>query len=110
VLKIEKDADTVEGLELKYIIGAQGWERESHAMIENLEKGDYFVYVEMDWNTNTEDHEVCVTCYGASRTFFMRDEKSLFDKNDLLRKAFASKSTQMLEGVSVFDFKDKGAE
>ena len=105
VLKVEKDANTLEELEVKYIKGVQGWDRESHAEIQNLEKGEYLVFVEMDWNENTEDHEFCVTCYGSSRTFFLRDEKTLFDKQDLLRKAMVSKSNQMLEGVTMVDFK-----
>ena len=61
--------------------------------MENLEKGEYLVYIEMDWNESTEDNEFCSTCYGASRTFYLRDEKSLFDKNDILRKIYASKAT-----------------
>ena len=55
----------------------------------------------MDWNETTEDTDFCVTCYGASKTFFLRDEKSLFNKADLLRKGFASKAIQMLAGVTM---------
>lgn len=62
----------------------------------------------MDWNEKTEDTDMCVTCYGASKSFFLRDEKNLFNKSDFLRKGYASKATQMLEGVTVQDFKDKG--
>ena len=109
VLKVEKDGNSLEELEIKYIQGVSGWDRETHVMVENLDKGEYLIYVEMDWNQNTEDQEFCVTCYGASRTFFMRDEKTLFDKNELLRKVMASKCSQNLEGVTIIDFASQGA-
>lgn len=57
----------------------------------------------------TEDLEFCVTCYGASKTFFLRDEKSLYAKGDYLRKAYASKALQELEGVTKVDYAAKGA-
>lgn len=78
ICKIEKDADKIDDLEIKYLKGSSGYDRETHNQFDNLEKGEYFVYVEMDWNETTEDLEFCVTCYGASKTFFLRDEKSLF--------------------------------
>ena len=108
-MKIEEDADNIDGLRVKYMKGAQGWDRESHAHFANLPKGEYYVYVELDWDKNTQDTEFCVTCYGASRTFFLRDEKSLFEQNKLLSKAYASKAEQMLEGVTSQDFASKGA-
>lgn len=63
----------------------------------------------MDWNENTEDTEFCVTCYGRSRTFYLRDEKSLFEKNEILRKVLVSKAVQELDGATVQDFAAKGA-
>ena len=107
--KIEKDADTIEELELKYITSKSGWDRETHITLDNLERGEYLVYIEMDWDETTEDLEFCSTCYGASRTFYLRDEKSLFPKFDFLRKTYASKALQNVEGVTVVDFANKGA-
>jgi len=78
-------------------------------MFDSLPKGEYLVYVEMDWNEATEDTDFCVTCYGASKSFYLRDEKSLFEKNDVLRKVYASKAKQMLPGVTCQNFTDKGA-
>lgn len=37
VMKIEKDAEMIEDLGLKYIKSAQGWDRESHCEINALE-------------------------------------------------------------------------
>ena len=80
VMNIEEDSDSIDGLKVQYMKGAQGWDRESHAHFDHLPRGEYFVYVELDWNETTVDTEFCVTCYGASRTFFLRDEKSLFEQ------------------------------
>lgn len=91
-MKIEKDSDNIGDLQVKYIQGGSGWERESHLMFDNLSKGEYFVFVEIDWNESTEDTDFCVTCYGASRTFYLRDEKSLYEKGELLKKAYTSKA------------------
>ena len=110
VLKIEKDSDVIEDLQLKYMKGISGWDRETHCQFDNLERGEYFIYIEVDWNEETEDTDFCSTCYGASRTFYLRDEKSLYNKYDILRKAYSSKCEQMLEGVTVVDYKDRGAE
>jgi hypothetical protein len=74
ISKIEKDGDSIADLDLKYIKATAAQDRETHIHIENLEKGEYLVFIEMDWNEKTEDPEFCVTCYGASRTFFLRDE------------------------------------
>ena len=101
VFKIEKDSDTLDNLEIKYLQGTASFDRETHIIFETLDKGEYYVYVEMDWNETTEDTDFVVTCYGASKSFYLRDEKSLFTKADFLRKGFASKATQMLEGVTV---------
>jgi len=107
--KIIEDSDDVNTLKLQYLKATSNQDRETHINIENLDKGEYFVYVEMDWNKNTEDTEFCSTCYGASRTFYLRDEKSLFAKEHILRKLLASKAEQELDGTTVQDFEDKGA-
>jgi len=109
IYKIEEDAEALQDIKLSYVQGVSGWDRETHAMFENLEKGDYYVYVEIDWNANTEDTEFCVTCYGATRTFFLRDEKSLFDKNALLRKGYQSKCQKQDEAVKCVNYDSKGA-
>jgi hypothetical protein len=77
-MKIDEDSDDLEKLQVKYLKGCSGWDREVHCQFDNLTKGEYYVYVEMDWPENTEITDFCVSCYGASKTFFLRDEKSLF--------------------------------
>ena len=78
LMEITEDADSLDKLKVKYLKGASGWDRETHLIFESLPKGSYFVYVEFDWAEATEDTDFCVTCYGASKSFYLRDEKSLF--------------------------------
>jgi hypothetical protein len=89
--------------------GAQGWDRETYIHFTELPRGEYLIYVELDWNESTVDPEFCVTCYGASRTFFLRDEKSLFDQIKILELAYASKAVQQLDGVTCQSFGDRDA-
>jgi len=74
-----------------------------------LKKGEYYVYVELDWNKNTEDTKFCVTCYGASNSAFVRDEKDLYTKEMVLQNAFRSKAFTEMEGVTKTTMADKGA-
>ena len=86
--KIEEDSDDLANLKLKYIKGCSGWDREVHLQVDNLLKGEYYVYVEVDWNEGSEETDFCVTCYGSSKSFFLRDENSLFEKEKFLAKAY----------------------
>ena len=36
-------------MKIKYIKGIAGWERDTHCEIQNLEPGQYYVYLEVDW-------------------------------------------------------------
>jgi hypothetical protein len=47
---VDEDGDN---LEVEYIAGTQSWDRETHIEIDNMKKGEYYVFVEMDWNKNT---------------------------------------------------------
>ena len=55
VMEITEEGDSIDNLKVKYLKGGSGWDRETHTMFESLPKGNYFVYVEMDWNESTED-------------------------------------------------------
>jgi hypothetical protein len=98
LMKIDLDKtdidDDGDNLEVDYIKGDQGDDRDLHLECDNLKKGEYYVYVEMDWNPSTEDTKFCVTCYGHSNSAFVRDEKELFDKTMVLGNAFRSKAFQ----------------
>ena len=57
---------------------------------EDLEPGDYYMYVEFDWPDNVQHTEFCVSCYGKSKAIFLRDEKSLFNRQELITELMAS--------------------
>lgn len=103
---VDEDGDN---LEVEYIQGNAGWDRETHLEFPDLKKGEYYVYVELDWNANTSETNFCVTCYGASKSTFTRDEKALYSKEMVLQNAFRSKAFQELEGVTKVTMADKGA-
>ena len=60
---MDKDGDN---LEIEYIAGTQSWDRDTHIECEFLPKGEYYVFVEMDWHSSTSDFSFVVTCYGKS--------------------------------------------
>ena len=114
VLKVEKDAETLEDLKLTYIKGMAGWDRDTHMHLQDLERGEYYVYSELDWPTTAAaqdfNTDYCLTCYGASKSFFLRDEKSLFDKVEFLKKVYAAKVERAVEfEIAELNFADKGA-
>jgi len=78
---VDEDGDNIE---VVYVKGTGGWDRETHLEFPDLKKGEYYVYVELDWNANTSETNFCVTCYGASKSTFTRDEKALFTKEMVL--------------------------
>ena len=85
-IDVEKtDADNDgDNLEVDYIKGDGSWNRDTHLEISNLKKGEYYVYVEMEWNKNTHETDFAVTCYGISKSNFTRDEKSYYAKELVL--------------------------
>lgn len=88
VAKIE-NADTDD----RYVVyknGKMGYERDTWEEYENLEPGDYYMYVEFDWKDNVQHTEFCVSCYGATQAIFLRDERAQWNKDDLVRELMAS--------------------
>ena len=83
VAKIE-DPDAEEK-KLIYKNGKMGQDRDIWEEYEDLEPGEYYMYVEFDWPDNVQHTEFSVSCYGEASTIFLRDEKSLYDKTDLVR-------------------------
>lgn len=67
-----------------------GYDRDTWEEYENLEPGEYYMYVEFDWPDNVQHTEFSVSCYGASKAIFLRDEKSQWQKEELVRKLMAS--------------------
>lgn len=74
-----------------------------------LQKGEYYVYVELDWTESSIENNFAVTCYGASNSTFLRDEKMLFTKQMVLQNAYRSMAFKQMEGVTVTDFASRNA-
>ena len=75
---------------LIYKNGKMGQDRDIWEEYENLEPGEYYMYVEFDWPDNVQHTEFSVSCYGAAQTYFLRDEKALFNRDELIRELMAS--------------------
>ena len=107
VAKIQNPED--EEKVLIYKNGKMGQDRETWEEYENLEAGEYYMFVEFDWPDNAEHTEFCVSCYGEATTYFLRDERSLFRKDDVVRMLMASCAEQGLAEQKVTDFESQGA-
>jgi len=55
-----------------------------------LRRGEYYVYVELDWSESSHENQFAVTCYGVSNSTFLRDEKILFQKEMVLSNVYRS--------------------
>ena len=92
LVRINKDGENLDDLELVFEKSLAGWDRDTHMHLEHLTKGEYYLYAELDWQEDIEDkdktNDFCLTCYGHSKSFFLRDEKTLFDKVDFLKKVY----------------------
>ena len=95
---------------LTYMNGKQGQDRDTWEEYENLEPGEYYMFVEFDWPDNVQHTEFSVSCYGAAQTFFLRDEKSLYDKTTLITNLMASCAVQEHpENSKTITFEGQGA-
>ena len=90
--------------------GKMGQDRDTWEEYENLEAGEYYMFVEFDWPDNVQHTEFCISCYGQAQTYFLRDEKSLYDKESLITQLMASCAVQEhpSEGKKT-TFEDQGA-
>ena len=109
IVQIVEDGDSLEKMKLRYVRGISDWDRDTHCQIDDLPKGNYYVYSELDWPEGAKHFDYCVTCYGASKSYFLTDEKSLFSKEDFLRTVLSDKALQQPEGILVTDMSLKGA-
>lgn len=101
-----------EDIQLEYLKGNKSFQsRDTHIEIENLEPGEYYLYVEFDWQEATTDTKFVVTFYGESEADFLRDEMLLFPrKRDILEHMFKSKALQEGQKVKIQDMSNYGKE
>lgn len=67
------------------------------------------MYVEFDWPDNVQHTEFSVSCYGECTSIFLRDEKSQFDKDTVVRELMASCAEQELAEGKTTNFAEQGA-
>jgi hypothetical protein len=94
---------------LTYKNGKMGWMRDTWEEYENLEPGEYYMYVEFDWPEKQDHNEFCVSYYGSATSYFLRDESSQFKKDELLAQLMASCAEQGLSEQKVTTYADQGA-
>ena len=97
---------------LIYKNGKMGQDRDTWEEYDNLEPGDYYMFVEFDWPDTVQHTEFSVSCYGECTAIFLRDEKSQYVKDDLVRELMASCAEQELaeEGQrKTTNFAEQGA-
>lgn len=108
VAKIE-DPDAEEK-KLIYCNGKQGMDRDIWEEYEDLSPGEYYMFVEFDWPDNVQHTEFSVSCYGKSKAIFLRDEKSLYNKDDLIRELMGScGELELAPEGKVTNFAEQGA-
>jgi hypothetical protein len=105
------NVEEAENREIKYITGKQGWERDTWVEVKNMEEGDYYLYVEHDWPEKQEHTEFAVSCYGQAKSFFLRDEKSLFSKEKIIEMFLTSQALEgKCENMQTKSFESQGAD
>jgi calpain-15 len=82
VCKIEDPSADVK--KLRYLNGKSGYMRDTWEEYQNLEPGEYYMYVEFDWPDKSEHTDFCASYYGSATAYFLRDEAQLFSRDDLL--------------------------
>lgn len=81
---------------LTYKNGKMGWMRDTWEEYDPLAPGEYYMYVEFDWPEKSEHNEFCVGCYGKNKSYFLRDEAALYNREELLTQLMASCAEQGL--------------
>lgn len=76
----------------QYVRGVKGFrERDTHVEFENLEQGEYSLFIEVDWEPETEERVFCATSYGKSKVEF-GECNSETPRVEILKKIFKAKA------------------
>ena len=60
-----------------------GFYRDTWKEFPNLQKGDYYVFVEIDWLPTTTQYDFTLSSYGAQQVYFVRDESKMIAKEEI---------------------------
>eukprot|EP00347_Sterkiella_histriomuscorum_P016663 403352333 len=83
-------------LELEYIGGILGKERDMYKEYQMLKKGEYYIFAEIDWVDGAFTSEFTLSSYGTGQTFFLRDDSQLYSKQEILSQIFLNCALQQL--------------
>jgi hypothetical protein len=89
-------AQILEDGEYFYLGGKIGQERDIWREYADLEVGEYYVFLEMDWNQNdkVDLNDFVVSSYGVNNCFFIKDEAFQIQKTDFLSAIYISSALQ----------------
>ncbi len=59
---------------LRYIESMGTANRDTNIHCQHLTPGEYFIYVEVDWNSDLAQREFVVSSYGVNETIFLEDD------------------------------------
>ena len=48
-------------------------------MYDHLEKGEYYIFAEVDWIEQVDLNDYSLSAYGVSHAYFIRDDKNVFN-------------------------------
>lgn len=79
-------------LKLEYVKGVCGKMRDLHMELDEIEPGEYYVFVELDQASPLNVSDFALTTYTSARIEFHGDESSYFPRLQILTDAFKSKA------------------
>ena len=54
-------------------------------MYDHLEKGEYYIFAEVDWIEQVDLNDYSLSAYGVSHAYFIRDDKNVFKRSEILQ-------------------------
>ena len=86
-------------------------ERDSYIEIEDLQVGNYYIFIDFDINQQSyvDKPPIFVNSYGPGLTVFFNDDSDVYQRELILEKAFRSKFTQEKDKCKKIDMTNKGA-
>ena len=116
VMKLLNNQDMKNGV--TFLKGTKGYqERDTYIEFDNLNRGTYYAYVEMEWHDSVtyEQRQFNITNYGQGKTIFKGDQDTFKYTNgtdqyeQILFQAFHSKCQQQMDDIQVTNMEEKRA-
>jgi len=78
--------------------GTMGVQRDIWKMYDNLEKGEYYIFAEVDWIDQVDLNDYALSVYGVEHAYLIRDDKNMFKRSEILQQTLTSCALKQLEG------------